>query len=57
MIRAAGKLRAEGAQSVLVSMGGGGALLAAKDAVYRAQAPQGKVIGTVGAGILWSLAF
>ena len=50
VIRAAGKLRAEGAQSVLVSMGGGGALLAAKDAVYRAQAPQGKVIGTVGAG-------
>lgn len=50
VLRAADELRREGAQNVLVSMGGGGALLAAEDAVYRAQAPQGKVIGTVGAG-------
>ena len=50
VLRAADGLREAGAQNVLVSMGAGGALLVTKDAVYGAQAPQGKVIGTVGAG-------
>lgn len=44
-------LRREGAQNVLVSMGGDGALLAASDdQIYECAAPEGVVIGTTGAG-------
>ncbi len=45
------KLRDEGARNVLVSMAGDGAVLAAEDgSVWFGEAPQGKVINTVGSG-------
>ena len=47
----AGKLQAQGAQNVLVSMAGDGALLrTAEGAVYRAPAAKGTVVNSVGAG-------
>ena len=45
------KFREMGAQNVLVSMAGQGALLAAADGnIYQGPAPQGKLINSVGAG-------
>lgn len=45
------KLQEMGAQNVLVSMGGEGAvLIAASGAEFRAEAPKGKLINSVGAG-------
>lgn len=45
------RLRQKGAENVLVSLGGAGALLAADDGrVYRAAPPPGRVVATVGAG-------
>lgn len=45
------KLRGEGAQNVLISMGKYGAVLAADDGkVYLSPAPDGKVVNTVGSG-------
>ena len=45
------KLRELGAYNVLVSLGGGGALLiTAEDKVYMADAPKGDVVNSVGAG-------
>ena len=45
------KLQEMGARNVLVSMGGDGAVLAAEDgSEYRADAPKGKLINSVGAG-------
>jgi 1-phosphofructokinase len=45
------KLREEGARNVLVSMAGDGAVLAAEDgSVWFGEAPQGKVVNTVGSG-------
>ncbi len=45
------KLRKEGARNVLVSMAGDGAVLAAEDgSVWFGEAPQGKVVNTVGSG-------
>lgn len=45
------KLREMGAQNVLVSLAGGGAVLAAQDGtVYAAPAPHGTVINSIGAG-------
>ena len=50
-IRLALKLRDRGVQNVLVSMGGDGAVLCAQDGkVYRAEAPQGQLVNSVGAG-------
>ena len=40
-----------GAQNVLISLGGDGAILVnSKDEVYYSKAPKGKVVNTVGAG-------
>ena len=45
------KLQEQGARNVLVSFGGDGALLVTEnDDVYRADAPQGNVVNSVGAG-------
>lgn len=45
------KLQAMGARNVLVSMAGEGAVLLAEDgSAYEAQAPQGKLVNSVGAG-------
>ncbi|CAK7052341.1 MAG: Tagatose-6-phosphate kinase [Desulfovibrio sp.] len=45
------KLRQEGAQNVLVSMAGDGALMAGQDGrIYRCAAPKGTVRGSTGAG-------
>ncbi len=45
------RLRGRGAENVLVSLGAGGAILAASDGrIYRKEAPQGEVKSTVGAG-------
>lgn len=45
------KLQAMGAENVLVSMAGDGAVLVAEDgAVYECPAPRGKVVNSVGAG-------
>lgn len=45
------KLQEEGAQNVLVSMAGEGAVLVAEDgAVYMSEAPKGKLVNGVGAG-------
>ncbi len=45
------KLREQGAQNVLVSLAGQGAVLAAADGrIYQAPAPQGRLINGVGAG-------
>lgn len=50
-IAAAEGLRSMGAENVLVTMGGDGALLAASNGgVYRAHVPSGSVVSTVGAG-------
>ena len=45
------KLQALGAQHVLVSMAGDGAVLVAEDgSVFQSEAPKGKVVNSVGAG-------
>ena len=45
------RLREEGAENVLVSMAGDGAVLAAADgSVWFGEAPKGKVVNTVGSG-------
>lgn len=45
------KLQAKGARNVLVSMAGDGAVLVSEDGKeYRAQAPKGKLVNSVGAG-------
>lgn len=45
------KLQQMGAQNVLISLGGDGAILVnSKDEVYYSNAPKGKVVNTVGAG-------
>ena len=45
------KLQAMGAENVLVSMAGDGAVLVAEDGgVYECPAPRGKVVNSVGAG-------
>lgn len=45
------KLQEMGAQNVLISLGGEGAILVdSKEQVYYSQAPKGKVVNTVGAG-------
>lgn len=45
------KLQSMGAQNVLISLGGDGAILVTtKDEVYFSKAPKGKVVNTVGAG-------
>lgn len=44
------KLQDLGAQYVIISLGGDGALLITEDALYKANAPAEKVINTVGAG-------
>ena len=45
------KLQQMGAQNVLISLGGDGAILVtSKDKVYFSKAPKGKVVNTVGAG-------
>lgn len=51
VITYAKKLQEQGARNVLVSMAGDGAVLVAEDGtVYQSEAPQGKVINSVGAG-------
>ena len=51
IIRYAKLLQEKGAKNVLVSMAGDGAVLVAEDgAIYQANAPQGNVINSVGAG-------
>ncbi len=50
VIEAAEWLREKGAQNVLVSMGGDGALLCAEEVRLYQPAPTGEVVGTVGAG-------
>lgn len=50
VIEAAQWLREKGARNVLVSLGGDGALLCAEGKRLYQPAPQGEVIGTVGAG-------
>lgn len=51
VIKYAMKLQEMGAQNVLVSMAGDGAVLVTEDGdVYQAKAPEGKVINSVGAG-------
>ena len=44
------KLLDAGAENVLVSMGGKGAVLITPDDIYEANAPEGEIINTVGAG-------
>ena len=51
IIEYAAKLKERGAQNVLVSLGGDGAVLLAKDGkLYEVKAPEGRVINSVGAG-------
>lgn len=50
VVAAAEWLRAKGAENVLVSLGGDGALLCAEGKRWYQPAPQGEVVGTVGAG-------
>lgn len=51
IVQAAAELQANGAQNVLVSLGGDGALLLdAEHRVFRAAAPGGKPVNSVGAG-------
>ena len=51
VIEYAKKLREKGAKNVLVSMAGEGAVLVTEDGQeFRAEAPKGKVINSVGAG-------
>lgn len=44
------KLLEEGAQNLIVSMGKEGSILITKDSIYRGNAPDGKLISSVGAG-------
>ena len=44
------KLKEEGAENVLVSLAGDGAVLVTRDALYYADAPSGTVVNSVGAG-------
>lgn len=45
------QLKEKGAENVLVSMAGDGAVLVAEDGnVYQSEAPEGKVVNSVGAG-------
>lgn len=44
------KLLERGAEHVIISMGGDGALLVTKQGNYKAKAPEGKLINSVGAG-------
>lgn len=46
----ADKLRNMGAQNIIISMGGDGAMLVCSEGVYTASAPKGKVKNSVGAG-------
>lgn len=46
----ADKLRNIGAQNIIISMGGDGAMLVCSEGVYTASAPKGKVKNSVGAG-------
>lgn len=51
VVRYAKKLQEKGAKNVLVSMAGDGAVLVAEDkTVYKAEAPKGNVVNSVGAG-------
>jgi 1-phosphofructokinase len=50
VVEYSGRLRKMGAQNVIVSMGGSGALLVCEKGVYRASAPEGSVVNSVGAG-------
>lgn len=51
VIRYAKQLQEKGAENVLVSMAGDGAVLVADDgSIYRSEAPKGKVVNSVGAG-------
>jgi len=50
IITYARKLLDQGAKHVLVSMAGDGALLVTKDKAYKANAPKGTVVNSVGAG-------
>lgn len=51
IVKYAQKLQTMGAQNVLVSLGGDGAILVTtEDKIYFSNAPKGKVINTVGAG-------
>lgn len=51
VVKYANELRKMGARNVLVSMAGDGAVLVAEDgSEYRAEAPKGKVLNSVGAG-------
>ncbi|TGD25435.1 1-phosphofructokinase [Companilactobacillus suantsaicola] len=50
IITYARKLLEKGAKHVLISMAGDGALLVTKDKAYKANAPKGTVINSVGAG-------
>lgn len=48
------QLKEKGAENVLVSMAGDGAVLVAEDGnVYQSEAPEGKVVNSVGAGDSW----
>ncbi|WP_106495058.1 1-phosphofructokinase [Lentibacillus sp. Marseille-P4043] len=49
-VQLAKQLVENGIQHVIVSMGGDGAILAAKDHVFVAKAPKGTIVNTVGAG-------
>lgn len=45
------KMQEKGARNVLVSMAGDGAVLVAEDgSIFKAEAPKGKVVNSVGAG-------
>lgn len=44
------KLQEMGAQNVLISLGGDGAILVTTEEVYFSKAPKGQVVNTVGAG-------
>lgn len=50
MIAIAHQLQAQGVKNVMISLGGEGALLITKEAVYKATVPNGKVVNTVGSG-------
>lgn len=51
IIHYAKKLQTQGAQHVIVSLGGDGAVLVTKDQeIYQSSVPQGKVVNSVGAG-------
>ncbi|MDE6607845.1 MAG: 1-phosphofructokinase [Lachnospiraceae bacterium] len=51
VIRYAKQLQEKGAENVLVSMAGDGAVLVTDDgSIYRSEAPKGKVVNSVGAG-------